>query len=269
MVRLFLPPCLIPERGVCFTCVRCATWWMTRETKSLVPKHPGCWCVSPEWLWRVVVGRAWDQLAISERVSVTLDCWVGSNPVLASKMVSAEIYLSRCFEQQQGRISVLSVTEPGVPTEEAGDPAVMVSSSGGVFPGAPWECPGHQPLTWGPQGWCPSSLELRRGAASDGGPAGPVGATFSRVWVQERRGPVGRGWSPAAGAHHLPGKTGKLQQRRRLSTPSWVGREVTLLHEEPTALAFRACIWMYFFVLDLNFIFVETVQYSALQVKSV
>lgn len=127
---------------------------------------------------------------ISEGVSVTLSCWVGTNLVLASEMVSAEIYLSRCFEQQRGCISVLSVTEPGVPTEEAADTAVMVSSS--FSPVSP-ECPGHQSLARGYQGWCQSSLKLHCIAASDRRLMGPVRATCGHVWVRERRDPVSRG----------------------------------------------------------------------------
>ena len=221
--------------------VRCDEWHGKLKVLSQNTQAVGASAQSDsEGLWQVPSAR--DQLVIPEGVSVMLSYWVGSNPVLASKMISAEIYLSRCFEQQRGCISVLSVTEAGVPTEEASDAAVMASSSWGVLPSAPWECPGHQPFAWGQQGWRPSSLKLRCGAASDRRLVGPARATFSRVWVQERRGLVSRGWSPAARADHLPVKTGKLQQRRKLSYSILGGQGSNFAAWKPTALAFRACI---------------------------
>lgn len=139
--------------------MRCDQWHGKLEVQSQNTQAVGASAQSDsEGLWQVSSAR--DQLAVSERVSVALSCWVGSNPVLAGKMVSAEIYLARCFEQQRGCTSVLSVMEPGVPTVEASDPAVMVISSWGVFPSVPWECAGQQPLAWGQQGWHPCSPEL-------------------------------------------------------------------------------------------------------------
>lgn len=151
---------------------------------------------------------------ISEGVSVTLSCWVGSNLVLASKTVSAEFYLSRYFEQQLWSISVLSVTESGVPTEEASDPAVMVSSSWGVFPSALgtsplpgasragarplWSCAMVQQVTgdlWGQWEWPSVVFGYKRGQVP-----------WAEAEAQQH-----------ARADHLSVKTSKLQQRRRLS----------------------------------------------------
>lgn len=70
-------------------------------------------------------------------------------------------------------------------------------------------------------------------------------------------------------AHHPPSKIWQTaaKEKTTLLHPGWDGvREGSLLHEEASALAFRACIQMLIFVLDLNLILQR--QYSMVHFRS-
>lgn len=181
-----------------------------------------------------------------------LSCLAGSSLVLAS------VINGKCKDlplQQQGCISFNLLWGSLQPLQREQGTQLVRSPLAEGFPSAPQSSMGKSPF------WHPSSLKLCHGAASDGRLLGTGRVTFSQVWVRERRAP--------SELITLPVKAGKLQQRRKLPCSFLGGQGSIFVAWRSCSTCFQSLHTNAHLCPQLKFHFAETVQYGALQVKSV
>lgn len=155
--------------------------------------------------------------------------------------------------QQQGCVSFNFLWESLQPPQSKQVTQLLRSPQAEGFPSVPWG-PAH---CLGQQRWHPSSLKLCHTAASDGRLLG----TFSRVWVHQRRAP--------SMLITLPVKSDRLQQRRKVPYSILGGQGRIFAAWRSYSTCFQSLHTNAPLCTRLEFDFAETVQYSALQVKSV